>query len=101
MENHNLPLMNILRPNFASHQDINGATLLIKACQDKNEKIVFHSLETAPKEYANFFYEDKNGESAYKVLKRKRSLPKGLQALKEKLILDQPMDLDNSIYHGL
>lgn len=59
-------------------QDNNGYTVLMRACEDKNEKIVLF-LE---KNGADFFFENNEGNSAYAILKRKRSLPEGLELLR-------------------
>lgn len=60
-------------------------SLLINACQNKNEEDVLFIYDRG----ADFFIENEEGESAFKLLKRKRKLPGGLQSLKEKLVLDK------------
>lgn len=78
-------IFNLLKDNINDQQDINGNTLLMRACEDKNESAVMRLVDNG----ADVHQENKTGDSAFKILKRKRKLPDGLQALKEKLILDQ------------
>lgn len=80
-----LPVMVLLKPSIVNQQDANGNTLLMNACQEKHEINVICLYENG----ADFHQENNTGETAFKILKRKRDLPEKLQSLKEKLILDQ------------
>lgn len=73
---------------LVNYQDTEGWSLLMKACQKRDEDDVFFLRKLD----ADFFIENDKGESAYKILKRKRSLPEKLQTLKEKLILEQSIE---------
>lgn len=75
----------LLKNKPINFKDENGDTLLIKACQDKKEQLVLFLYEKALD--VDFYTENKNGESALKILKRKRGLPARLHALKESLTL--------------
>lgn len=59
--------------------------MLMIACENKDEEAILFSVE----KNANFFIEDEQGESPYKILKRKRKLSPALQSLKERLIFEQ------------
>lgn len=85
-ENHDYISMALLKEDI-NQPDENGDTLLIKACKRKDEKSVLFLVEMAGSDC--LFIENNNGDSAYKILDRKQSLPAGLQALKEKLVLEK------------
>lgn len=93
--NGNLPLVFILGNNPINHQDDEGNTILIKSCQDKDEKSVIFLYGRG----ADFSITNLKSDSAYNILKRKRSLSPGLQALKEKLVLEFSIDNDATIYN--
>lgn len=74
-----------------------GNELLIKACQTKNEANILYLHERG----MDFHVKNDKGESAYQILKRKRSMGPELQALKEKLVLstlnEEVEELGNSL----
>lgn len=80
-----MPILILLRPDIINHQDPIGNTELMKCCNVKSESAILSLYEAG----ANFHLENNAGDSAFKILKRKHKLPERLQALKEKLILDQ------------
>lgn len=70
--------------NGINYQDINGDTPVIRSCMEKHESNVLSLYENG----ADMFIKNNKGKSAFSILKRKRRLTPGLQALKEKLVLD-------------
>lgn len=101
VRNKNTKLMVLLKPEIINEQDFNGRTLLMNACDSKNEELVFFLVERAPPGGDDFFLENSSGESAFKILKRKRNLPDQLQSLKEKLTLDRDIEAENNLSVGL
>lgn len=87
----------LLKKELINSKDETGSTYLMKACQDKDA----HTALFLAKNGADFFIENDKGDSAYKILKRKRSLPEKLQALKENIVLKQSINEDNDISVGL
>lgn len=87
----------LLKYDLLNVQDESGLTLLMKTCQNKNELDVLF----LKKQGAEFFFENDKGDSAYKILKRKRSLPQKLQSLKENFVLSQMNSSKNSDSPGL
>lgn len=92
--NKDIRAMLIINKDLLYHKDNDGNTLLMKACQSKNEKDIIVLFEKG----ANFHEKNNKGDTPYKVLKRKRSLSSELQSLKEMLILNNELqDIDNDI----
>lgn len=79
-----------LKSDLISQFDDNGFTLLMKACQDKDEKVVLFLHEQG----ADFHQKNKKGQSAYSILNKKKLMPDGLKALKEKLKLEKMGDVN-------
>lgn len=86
-----IELMVLLKQSIVNHQDKDGNTQLLKACIKRDEKLVLFLAEKG----ADFYIKNAKGKSAYSILKSKRVLTPGLQALKEKLILEQDIDDDD------
>lgn len=78
--------------NIVHHQDAYGSTLLMKACEEKNERNALLLYNNG----ADFFIKNNKGDSAYKILKRKRKLSPVLQALKEKILLESVVNDEDS-----
>lgn len=85
VEDNNDKMISLLTSKFVNHKDRSGNTHLMRSCENKNEKTVLHLYDIG----VDFFENNKVGDSAYKILKRKRKLSPGLMALKEKLVLEQ------------
>lgn len=86
----NFKILLILNHKLYDNKD--GNTLLMMACQKKNEEYILYLEQKGE----DFFVENKNGESAFKILKRKKYISPVLQSLKESLILIEPSQrLDN------
>lgn len=83
----------LLKHDLLNIEDESGFTLLMKACQNKSEEDILFLQGKG----SDFFFENSNGESAYKILKRKLELPHILQSLKESLVLSQMVDLTKTI----
>lgn len=77
-------MLDLLTLDIINKQYTDGNTLLISACQDKNDKRILFLY----KKGADFNIKNNEGQSAYTILHRKRALSPVIQALKEKLILD-------------
>lgn len=68
-------------------------TALFDACQNKDVRNVIF----LKKKGANFFVENDDGDSAYKVLNRKKSLPEQLIALRDQLTHENVLDSSNTL----
>lgn len=86
-----------LKQEMIDHKDSYGDTYLMRACENKDE----FSILFLHKKGADFFIENNNGDSAFKILKRKRNLPEKLVSLKESLILSQLISQDDMSCKGL
>lgn len=86
-KNGNIDIMCLLKTHNLSinHQDENGSTLLMDACETRHEEFVLLLKDKG----ADFHIKNNKGQTAYSILKRKRTLTPGLQALKESLVLQQ------------
>lgn len=71
-----------------NYQYDDGNSLLMMACQKKDEETALFLIDKG----ADLDLINIKGESIYSILKRKRRLTPGLQAFKEKLILDNSID---------
>lgn len=74
-----------------------GIDFLIKECKAKNEDNVLYLYDKG----MDFYLENIDGESAYKILKRKISMGQELQALKEKLMLEQDIVCEDELMFNL
>lgn len=92
MKRENLIFFLSLKPEVINELHVGGNTLLMKAFDYKDEEVAMFLVDNG----ADLFIENDKGESAYKILKRKRSLPGRLQALKEKFVLDELIN-DNEV----
>lgn len=92
-----IQLMIFINKSLVHHQDENGDTLLMKACQKKKESDILFLTNCG----ADFFLKNNNGESAFSILNKKRVLTSGLHSLVEKLILEQMISVDDSESLGL
>lgn len=88
LKNKHLPCLALLCPDIINKKDENGNTLLMNACEQKNEEDVLflHSQD------ADFNLKNNDGQSAFNILKRKRGLSPALQSLKEQLIMNEMLD---------
>lgn len=86
-----------IKPEVINYQDINGDTLLMKACQKKNEKDVLFLI----KQGADTSIINNKGDSVFQILKRKKVLPPLLQAFKEKIMLVEELTNEQDYSFGL
>lgn len=100
-----------LNKNAVNNKDANGNTLLIKACRERDEDLVFFLIDNG----ADLYLENNEGETAlmalnntdksfmfadiisYNRLIRDEDLTDKLQALKEKLMLEETLEDDFSM----
>lgn len=82
--NENFRSMYFLNPEMINQQDDDGNTWLLKTCSNQNEDEALFLYEKG----ADVFIENEDGESAYDILVNSDELPEKLQALKERLMLD-------------
>lgn len=78
-------LLELTIPESFDFFDKDGKTFLMKSCENLNVKSFLFLYEKG----ANIFKKSNKDKSAYDILISYKCLPPSLQALKEKLILDQ------------
>lgn len=86
--NGHIPIMYLLKNEIIHQVDKYGNTLLIIECEKVNEENVFFLIDKGADIYAT----NEDGYSALDMLVENDDLSEKLQALKEKLILDQSID---------
>lgn len=87
-EYENIIQLVLLKPELMSHADEDGITMLMTACQDKDEETILFLYEKG----ANFHFKNNEGKSALDILKRKKQLPDRLKSILEKLSLTSIVD---------
>lgn len=65
----------------------------MNSCLNKDEKMILFLFDNG----ADFHVKNNKGETAISILKRKRNLSPEIQALKEKIILEQQIENANGI----
>lgn len=83
----------MLDKNSLNKQDKKGNSLLMRACQLKEEKSVMFLFNSG----ADYNLKNNDGYSALDILEKHWNLPDVLQSLKEKLILDQLLEDEPSL----
>lgn len=86
----NIEIIFLLYPKIINNRDHSGKSLLMIACENKNEKTILFLFEKG----ANMHLKNKDSLSALDALKSHNSLPEKLQVLMEKVILDKIVDYD-------
>lgn len=96
-ENKDFISMFLCKKQPINHKDNDGNTITMLACHAKDEKGILYLYDNG----ADFNIKNDKGDSALKILKRKRGLSDNLKALKEKLILESMTQIDDCQSPGL
>lgn len=95
-QNH-IPLMFLLNPSMIEYSDEQGYTFLMRACEKLNEEHILFLYEKG----ADFFIENRNGDSALDILMKHNKLSDKFKTLIEKIILEQSINYSNDTIMGL